>query len=245
MSDIAVLPVAADLAVLPVEAELAVLPVAAEPAVLSVVANPSIESSSPGTEVSGNNNNNNIAGGSYSPLLPLVAPLEGNNNNSPADIAGGSDSPLLPSAPALEVIASNRVEDNRDGSNRDDGVWNTVRGKRSVKPVIGTSEGSGLKGVPPRALTWFQFSVTRLEENTSDQAVLRHLQSHGIEVKEVWMLSSQIEGTKTAKVRVAREHKERAKAPSLWPVHSRIKDWEFDRNKINNKIKNNNNNNNN
>ena len=74
---------------------------------------------------------------------------------------------------------------------------------------------------------FWQFSVSRLKETTTDDAVRRHLQSAGIEVREVWMLASKFKGTKTAKIRVAKEHKDRAKSASIWPVHCQIRDWEF------------------
>ena len=94
--------------------------------------------------------------------------------------------------------------------------------KRSIK---GTGESVGLKGVAPKI--WWQFAINRLDTSTTSDEVKRHLQSKGIEVVDVWLLQSQIEGTKTAKVRVAREHGERAKDPALWPVHCRIRDWDF------------------
>ena len=67
-----------------------------------------------------------------------------------------------------------------------------------------------------------------MEENTTDDEVRRHLQKEGIEVRDVWMLRSNIKGTKTAKIKVARAHRQRAQAASLWPEHSRIRDWDFD-----------------
>ena len=59
----------------------------------------------------------------------------------------------------------------------------------------------------------------------------RDLHKHGIEVKDVWLFKSGIKGTKTAKVRVAKEHRERAKAPDIWPIHCQIKDWNFSKRK--------------
>ena len=102
------------------------------------------------------------------------------------------------------------------------------RGKKRKKPaLLGTNIDGGLKGVLIPSRDYWQFSVTRLEEQTTDDAVRRHLHSAGIEVKDIWMLGSKLKGTRTAKIRVAKEHKERAKDPSLWPVHCQIRDWEF------------------
>ena len=104
------------------------------------------------------------------------------------------------------------------------------RGKSVKKPAIkGTNNESGLKGVPPQSKIWYQFSVTRLDVTTSQDDVRRHLHQSGIEVKEIWLLNSQLKGTKTAKVRVSIEHRERAKNPALWPLYSRISDWDFSR----------------
>ena len=107
--------------------------------------------------------------------------------------------------------------------------WQVVtKSQKPKKPSIsGTNRDGGLKGVPLRSRDFWQFSVTRLEATTTDDAVRRHLHNAGIEVKEVWMLGSKIKGTKTAKIRVAKEHRERAKSAALWPVHCQIRDWEF------------------
>ena len=59
---------------------------------------------------------------------------------------------------------------------------------------------------------------------TSDK-VKFHLQGHGIEVREVFMLNSRIKGTKAAKVRVALEQKDRVKSPEIWPEHCIVADW--------------------
>ena len=89
-----------------------------------------------------------------------------------------------------------------------------------------TSSGdSELEGVAPIAKDYWEISVTRLAESTTADKVKAHLQNKGIEVKEVFLLSSKIKGTKAAKVRVDVAHKERAKSPEFWPVHCRVSDW--------------------
>ena len=72
-----------------------------------------------------------------------------------------------------------------------------------------------LHAVFPPGRSWWQFSVTRLEDTTSDDAVRHHLQKAGVEVKEVWLLRSKIKRTKTAKVKDAREHRDKAINPAL------------------------------
>ena len=103
--------------------------------------------------------------------------------------------------------------------------WNTKPIKKQQKPITGNNKDCGLKGVPPR--DHWQFSVNRLEEKTTDDEVRRHLHKQGIEVRDVWMLRSNIKGTKTAKIKVARAHRERAKNVAIWPPHCRIRDWVF------------------
>ena len=120
-----------------------------------------------------------------------------------------------------------KLRDNED-------EWKDPRGRKKTKKasISGTNtDDRELKGVPPR--DFWQFSVTRLDEKTTDDAVRRFLHKAGVEVKEVWMLPSKFKGTKTAKIRVAREHREKAKAKSIWPLHCLIRDWDFSRRKAN------------
>ena len=115
----------------------------------------------------------------------------------------------------------------------DGGEWKIAgQKKRNKKPsVSGTNTETGeLKGVPPR--DYWQFSVTRLDEKTTDDAVRRALHRAGVEVRDVWMLKSKFRGTKTAKIRVAREHRDKAKNRELWPLYCQIRDWEFGPRKV-------------
>ena len=82
-----------------------------------------------------------------------------------------------------------------------------------------------LEGVAPIAKTYTEISVSRLKDSVTSDKVKVHLHKHGIEVRDVFILSSKINGTKSAKVRVAIEHKERAKSPDIWPEHCRVADW--------------------
>ena len=107
------------------------------------------------------------------------------------------------------------------------GQWKTKTSRRGNKSSsIGTNQDAGLKAVPPVSKLFSQFAIYRLEENTSADAVRRHLHKEGIEVVDIWMLGSTIKGTKTAKFRVAKAHEGRAKNPSIWPLHCRIRDWD-------------------
>ena len=109
------------------------------------------------------------------------------------------------------------------------GSWKTKgQIKNRPKSVKGTNQSGGLKGIAPLPRDYHQFSVTRLDDKTSSDDVTRHLQKEGIQVNDVWMLQSKIKGSKTAKIRVAREHRDRAKCPSLWPLNCRVMDWDYD-----------------
>ena len=63
------------------------------------------------------------------------------------------------------------------------------------------------------------------QDTATADKVKSHLHKFGIEVRDVFILSSKIQGTKSAKVRVAREHRDRAKSPEIWPQHCKIADW--------------------
>ena len=108
--------------------------------------------------------------------------------------------------------------------------WNlvTARNKKRIIPVIGQvpkKDDDDIEGVPPPARDFWDISVSRLKETVTADKVRSHLHKFGIEVKDVFLLSSKIQGTKSAKVRVAREHKDRAKSPEIWPLHCKIADW--------------------
>ena len=101
-----------------------------------------------------------------------------------------SFSPLPPPPPPRRF--ADKVSNLRENQNE----WkHKGQGKKTKRPSVkGTNKESGdLKGVPPR--NFWQFSVTRLDEKTSDDAVRRALHKAGVEVHEVWMLSSKFKGT--------------------------------------------------
>ena len=95
-----------------------------------------------------------------------------------------------------------------------------------------TVTGSGVKGqdddlegVAPFVRDFWDISVSRLRETVTADKVKTHLHKHGIEVKDVFILSSKIKGTKAAKVRVALEQRDRVKSPEIWPQHCKVADW--------------------
>ena len=94
-----------------------------------------------------------------------------------------------------------------------------------MSSVVGKKQGGILEGVAPFVKNHWIVFVSCLSESTTDEKVLRHLQDNGIEVKDVFLLNSKRKGTKSAKVRVAIEHRDRVKDENIWPLHCRVQDW--------------------
>jgi hypothetical protein len=107
--------------------------------------------------------------------------------------------------------------------------WNLVTAckNKNIVSVAGKVVGDGttLKGVEPPKRDFWEVSVTRLHKSTTDDQIKTHLQTHGIEVKDVYIFNSRIKGCKSSKVRVAREHAEKIKDGNIWPMHCRVQDW--------------------
>ena len=82
-----------------------------------------------------------------------------------------------------------------------------------------------MEGVAPFVKNYFDLSVSRLSTSATPDKVKQFLQERGIDVKEVWVFDSKIQGTKSAKVRISIEHKEKAKDGNIWPEHTRVEDW--------------------
>ena len=72
--------------------------------------------------------------------------------------------------------------------------------------------GEGGLGVAPFIRDFWDVSISRMSPTATSDKVKFHLQGHGIEVRDVFMLNSRIKGTKAAKVRVALEQKDRVKS---------------------------------
>ena len=152
----------------------------------------------------------------FSSLFTLPPPLD------PVAVIHISHPPLSPLFAPPRSFA-----DNVAGLRDNGGQWRTkTRRKGRQQTSVGTNRNAILKAVPPESKIYGQFAIYRLEDKTTADSVRRHLHEKGIEVANVWMLGSSINGTKTAKVRVAKAHEDRAKDPSIWPLHCRIRDWD-------------------
>ena len=153
-------------------------------------------------------------------------------NESAAGAAAGATAavPENPSTDRIELANKKSYSSTASdlGSSRADWTLAKARNKRRIVPVIVRAERIGdddLEGVAPIVKNYAELSISRLKDSVTSDKVKTHLHKHGIEVRDVFILSSKINGTKSAKVRVAVEQKERAKSPDIWPQHCRVADW--------------------
>ena len=109
-------------------------------------------------------------------------------------------------------------------SQKGDWLSNARKKKNSVR-VVGQEKSSSLEGVPPVTRDYWDLSVSRLSLTATPDRVKHHLQAHNIDVREVFVFDSKIKGTKSAKVRVSIEHRDKAKNGNLWPEHTFVQDW--------------------
>ena len=100
-----------------------------------------------------------------------------------------------------------------------------ARKNKKISSVVGKRQGGILEGVAPLTRDYVEVFVSRLSESSTIDKVKCHLHDHGIEVKDVFLLNSKRKGTKSAKVRVALEHRDKVKDENVWPLHCRVQDW--------------------
>ena len=92
------------------------------------------------------------------------------------------------------------------------GNWlDNARKKKNSVTIVGKEKSSSLVGVAPFVRDFWNLSVSRLNPSATSDKIKLYLQDRQIEVKEVFVFDSKIPGTKSAKVRVAVEHKDKAK----------------------------------
>ena len=186
---------------------------------------------------SGNNKKNNnkrtpLAPAHGSPVLATSAstPLSPSFSASTVKAVTSAESTTSPAVAEAASIPPQATNPSSSGPTSASTKWNLVvaRNKKKIIPVTGQvvkSSDDDLEGVPPVTRDFWDLSVSRLKETATADKVKSHLHKYGIEVKDVFILSSKIRGTKSAKVRVAREHRDRAKSPDIWPQHCKIADW--------------------
>ena len=94
-----------------------------------------------------------------------------------------------------------------------------------ISTIVGNKVGGDLEGVAPRVKDSWDLFISNLSEKVTDFQLKTYLQGHAMEVKDVWLLNSKKKGTKSAKVRIAIEHRNKAKEPEIWPRYTRVQDW--------------------
>ena len=155
-------------------------------------------------------------------LLPVVVPASSSEDPASSSVDPASSSEdlatlLLPPAAYADAVKSVTTP----------GKWNLAKARKNKKivPVVGSGVSDILKGVPAPSRDFWDISVSRLVESATEDQVRRLLHLHGIEVKEIFLFASKIKGTKSARVRVARAHRDRAKDANVWPHGCRVADW--------------------
>jgi hypothetical protein len=102
----------------------------------------------------------------------------------------------------------------------------TARKNKNVVAVSGKGENCLLQGVEKPKRDYWEISVTRLSESTTTADKIKTcLQGNGVEVHDVYVFNSRIKGCKSAKVRVALQHKDKVKDEQIWPMFTRVQDW--------------------
>ena len=103
-----------------------------------------------------------------------------------------------------------------------------ARKKKKIVPVVGsgTGEGNILEAIPrPPPRDYWEISISRIKDTSTEDQVRRQLHNHGIEVRKITLFPSKIKGTKAGRICVAREHRDRVKDAKVWPAGCQVADW--------------------
>lgn len=109
----------------------------------------------------------------------------------------------------------------------DDQLWCIQRARKAknIRPVTGTNQSTSLKGVKTEVQDYWDLTVTRLAPETTSAIVKTELEKHGINVHDVAVWDSKRPGTKSVKVRVHKDNKDKTKADAIWPEFVEVQDW--------------------
>jgi hypothetical protein len=83
--------------------------------------------------------------------------------------------------------------------------------------VTGVGDNSILEGVEPIKRDFWDVSVSRLHESTTEDQVKSLLTKHDITASEISVFPSKIKGCKSARIRVAIADREKIKNENIWP----------------------------
>ena len=66
-----------------------------------------------------------------------------------------------------------------------------------------------------------------LTESVSESQITEYLKGNGVEVKKCFIMKSNISGTKSARLSIPIEEKEKVLNASFWPKFVRVRSWVF------------------
>lgn len=72
--------------------------------------------------------------------------------------------------------------------------------------------------------TWDLY-IGNMEANVSEHQIVEYLKGQEITVRKCVLVSSKLEGTKSARVTVSMQDKDKALRPEVWPEFVRVRSW--------------------
>ena len=78
-------------------------------------------------------------------------------------------------------------------------------------------------GVERRIRDTWDLYVGNITESVSDTQIVDYLKTNGVEARNCYVLNSKIRGTKSARVHIPLQEKDKALDPSFWPEHCACK----------------------
>ena len=106
--------------------------------------------------------------------------------------------------------------------------WTLVESlkRRKVTSVVGSrKDGGSLIGVERKVKDTWDLYVGNIAENVGEEVIADYLRKNGVEPRACYMFSSKVRGTKSARIRVSMEDKERTLMPEFWPEFVRVRSW--------------------
>ena len=123
-------------------------------------------------------------------------------------------------------VVSDKAE---NSGSQENGEWTLVESlrRRKIKSVVGNKkdEEISLKGVGIRKRYTWDLYVGNLEETVSEVQIIEYLKKQNVQVRKCVVLQAKERGTKSARITIPLEDKERALMPEFWPEFIRVRSW--------------------
>ena len=99
--------------------------------------------------------------------------------------------------------------------------------RRRIKPVIGNKNSieERLKGVETKRKDTWDLYVGNVDVDVTKSQIVDYLKKQEISDRKCILLTSKVQGTKSARVTISLEDKDRALRPELWPEFVRVRSW--------------------